>query len=255
MAQNHTGGSVAGAAKVKTIIVLPVYNEEKTLDRQLSMLCENADMIIVINDGSTDTCRKIILDRKNDISCINLIDWKENKGKAEALKAAFNLIMERRDEGVIDDNDIVVVTDADGQLPAEAVKPSLEFFSAKKLEVLIGNRDFSLYPLIKKMGNIFLSTLAGILGGFHFNDTQCGFRLLSVSALGKILPFYHASGYSCEQELSIIPVLLGMKVDNSFEIKPAYYRSNSTFPDAFQITFDSFATYFRVKSIRKNHAD
>lgn len=240
---------------MKTVIVLPVYNEEKTLDQQLSILCENAHMIIVVNDGSTDGCRNIIHDRKKDISCINLIDWKENRGKAQALRAAFNLIMERKNEGDIAYDDIVVVTDADGQLPAEAVNPSLEFFAAKKLDVLIGKRDFSIYPFIKKLGNFFLSLLAAMLTGFHFNDTQCGFRVMSVSALEKILPFYGASGYSCEQELSIIPVLLGMKVDNSFEIKPAYYRSNSTFPDAFQITFDSFATYFRVKTTGKKHAD
>ena len=246
---------MAGAKKLKTIIILPVYNEEETLDRQLSMLCENADFIIVVNDGSTDSCRSILHDRKKNVSCIHLIDWEVNKGKAEALRAAFNLIMEWKDSGEIDLHDVVVITDADGQLPAEAVKPSLKYFSDNNLDVLIGNRDFSLYPLIKKIGNIFLSLLAGMLGGFHFNDTQCGFRLFTVSALEKILPFYNASGYSCEQELSIIPVLLRMKVNNSFKIEPVYYRSNSTFPDAFQITFDSFSTYFRVKSARKKHVD
>ncbi len=240
---------------MKTIVILPVYNEEEYLDRQLSILCKIADIIIVVNDGSTDSCRDIIIDMKKDKSNINFIDWKDNQGKAQALKAAFNSILEWKETGETDINDIVVITDADGQLPAEAVKPSLEYFSEKKLDVLIGNRDFSIYPFIKKLGNLFLSLLAGILGGFHFNDTQCGFRIVTVSALEKIVPFYRASGYSCEQELSIIPVLLGMKVDNSFNIKPAYYRSNSTFPDAFQITFDSFATYFRVKFTRKKNAD
>ena len=233
---------------MKTIIVLPVYNEEKTLRNQLVELHKQADFMIVINDGSRDQSGEIIEKWQKSLSTVCFINHRVNRGKANALKEAFIEILNQKEKGKFKGNDKIVITDADGQFPTNVIYPSLEYHNEKELDVLINCRDFSIYPFIKKLGNFFLSKLAGILTGFNFKDTQCGLRILKVSALEKILPHYRASGYSCEQELSIIPVILGMKVDNSFPVKTLYYRSNSTFSDAFKITYDSFATFFRVRA-------
>jgi len=290
------------------IILLPVYNEEKTLKSELNKLLDRGDLFIIVNDGSTDKSGNIIINwmnnYKNDSSAdsrteklklsrqnpgnykkdnndllepnklknqiykyiklseniskykciagkkrsILYIEFPINRGKSSALRECFKIILNLYRENSLKDEGVIIITDADGQLPAEIIRSATDHLKENNLDMLIGKRDFSSYPFIKRLGNYFLSWLASILTGFKFHDTQCGFRIFTVQTLERILPYYHARGYSCEQELSLIPVLLGMKINNTFPVQPVYYRSNSTMTDAFYITLDSFNTWLRVRS-------
>ncbi|MCE1247542.1 MAG: glycosyltransferase family 2 protein [Firmicutes bacterium] len=238
---------------MKTIILLPVYNEEATLEAELGRLKDLADFILIINDGSADKSGEILGRFCRDNPSCALISHSTNQGKSKALSNGFSRILEKTNEGLFSYDDIIIITDADGQLPSDVIPEAMEYFLRKKLDMLIGARDFNQYPFVKKLGNLILSTAASILSGFSFRDTQCGFRILTVEALERILPFYTARGYACEQQLSQIAVLSGLNVDNSFPVKPVYYRSNSTFRDAFYIAADSLITFFRMKSGKNSH--
>lgn len=240
-----------GKSPPKTIVILPVYNESSTLKAELEKLRGKADLLVIINDGSTDGSGEIIQEWIKERQGIIFINRDSNSGKADALREAFRVLLKLLGEGEVNKTDRIVITDADGQLPANAIPGAVEYFMGKKLEVLIGSRDFAIYPPVKIIGNHILSGLASFLTGFEFHDTQCGFRVLTIEALERILPCYTAHGYACEQQLSIIPALLGMKMDNSFQVKPAYYRSNSTYRDAFYIAFDSLDAFFRVRKKMK----
>jgi cellulose synthase/poly-beta-1,6-N-acetylglucosamine synthase-like glycosyltransferase len=232
----------------RRIIILPIYNESATLDEVIRKLESFADLMILVDDGSTDESLKIASERAAKNQNISLIGLEKNYGKSRALKKGFEMILEMQKEGKIEKDDLVIITDADGQLPPEIMNDATDYFIEKRLGMLIGLRNFSIYPLIKKVGNYFLSFIASLLTGYRFRDTQCGFRMFTVEILARILPFYRAVGYSCEQEMSIIGAMIGEAIDNNFVIEPCHYRSNSTFKDAIQITLDSFATYFRVRS-------
>ena len=70
-------------------IVVPVYNEEKTLLKSLQSLKElNSSLgkheIVVINDGSTDNSSKILSENKNLYD--KLISNDSNKGKGYSIK-------------------------------------------------------------------------------------------------------------------------------------------------------------------------
>lgn len=243
--------TLEGKKAIKKIILLPIYNENSTLLGILEKLKPVADVIIMVNDGSTDNSGKIAAEWAGENSNSIFINLEKNMGKSHALKLSFEKIMEIEGMGEACEDDLVIIMDADGQLPPDIIKPACETFQNRQLCMLIGSRDFSHYPVIKKIGNLILSFLARIFTGYYFKDTQCGFRIFSIKVLKEILPFYHARGYSCEQELSIIAALLGMKLDNSFTIIPEYYRSNSTYTDAFYIALDSFFTWQRVRKFRK----
>lgn len=236
---------------MKKIVILPVYNEGLVLRGVLEKVSSVCDFIILIDDGSTDGSAQICLEWAEGNPRAFFKPLKENVGKAGALRAGFEAVLELQESGIIKKKDLLIITDADGQLPLEIIGDACDYFIKEKADMLIGSRDFSIYPPVKKIGNYILSALASFLSGYNFRDTQCGFRIFSVGTLGQILPYYKAKRYSCEQEISLIAAILKLKVDNSYPVKPLYYRSNSTFTDAFRIAFASFAVWARLNFYKK----
>ena len=78
----------------KVSIIIPCYNKDKyireTLESVLNQTYSNTE-IIVINDGSTDNSRNIILDIKKIHPEIIFIDEKENLGVCKARNKAIEL--------------------------------------------------------------------------------------------------------------------------------------------------------------------
>ena len=91
---------------MKLSIVVPVYNEEKTVDQLLDELLKVkfpiASEIIVVNDGSIDGTEKILQVYKKKKNII-LISYPEDKGKGYALRQGFE------EAG----GDIIAIQDAD----------------------------------------------------------------------------------------------------------------------------------------------
>lgn len=80
----------------KVGVIVPVYNEEKTVvDVLLTLLfCKSIDKIVVVDDGSTDkTWHKLKLFKNEDIqNKIKLIRLNKNSGKGNAVKAGANAL-------------------------------------------------------------------------------------------------------------------------------------------------------------------
>src|SRR3990167_8574612 len=97
---------------MKTLsIIIPVYNEEKTLARVLDKVC-NVHLnikkeMIIIDDGSKDNSRKIIKDflkKKRNIKDLSIKFFsKENGGKGSAIRKGIELSL----------GDIITIQDAD----------------------------------------------------------------------------------------------------------------------------------------------
>ena len=68
-------------------VVIPVYNEEKSIERAVKMVrrfCPDCELIVV-DDGSEDRTRKIARSLK-----VRLVSHKRNMGYGAALKTGFS---------------------------------------------------------------------------------------------------------------------------------------------------------------------
>jgi glycosyltransferase involved in cell wall biosynthesis len=197
------------------LIIIPAYNEEKSIENLLKELKKNFKNILVIDDGSTDKTKEIV--QKEEVI---LISHKINKGKGEALKTGFKYAIEKNFPAVI-------TMDGDGQhLPEEALKFAEKYKKNKKTGILIGKRDiFSRdMPLIRKITNISMSILISILSFQWIPDTQCGFRLIKTDVIKRIR--LYTSHFETESEILIKACLKGIKI-KSIPVTTVYREEKS----------------------------
>ncbi len=138
-------------------IIIPAHNEEKYIKKVLNAaILTSAEEIVVINDGSKDKTRKVVLELAKKYSKIKVINHKNNLGIISAYKSGINEAK----------NDILVFFDADIKntkpwMFEKLIHPILK----DKADLVIGSFDnfgrvteFTLRPLLK----IFLPPLARI---------------------------------------------------------------------------------------------
>jgi len=229
--------------ELKVIAVVPIFNETKTLKNILERIRPHVDMFVCVDDGSIDDSLTIL--RKFASKKINvfIVPLKKNSGMAGALKCGFLFTLFLRKNKVIQDEDIVITIDADGQHKPEYIPEIVGYMKRKKMDVVLTRRDFSLYPTYKILGNKFLTWTNSILSGMKYIDVESGLRFLKVKTLEPILKYYTGAKYSCAQEIALISARSGFQIDNDFEVDIAYYRPGTTIWDGFIVLFLSFLAY------------
>lgn len=161
----------------KICVLVPTYNNHKTLRRVLDGVLDYTENIIVINDGSTDSTVEI-LESYPQILTFNL---PKNKGKGNALKTGFR---KAEENGF----DFAITIDSDGQHYPDDIPVFVEaLLSEKQAVLLIGNRNMSQDGIPKKssFGNRFSNFWFWFETGIKLEDTQSGYRLYPLHKIPK----------------------------------------------------------------------
>lgn len=229
----------------KIIAVIPVFNEEKTLESVLSRVSARVDYIVCVNDGSKDHTLEILWKFARRRKGLFIVDLPFNTGMAGALKNGFLFVLYLEKIKLLNGEDIVVTIDADGQHKPEYISKIVSYMLRLKADVVLTQRDFSVYPKYKILGNRFLTWTNSFLSGIKYNDVESGLRFLKIKTIRPILKYYTGVKYSCAQEIALVSARSGFKIDNNFFVEIAYYRPGTTFWDGFIVLFLSFFTFVR----------
>lgn len=154
-------------------IIVPVYNEEKTIIRileKLKILKSVCDLeIIIVNDGSSDNTKKILEDNKNLYSQAVHIGKNLGKGKAviEGLKkSSFNYI---------------VFQDADLEYDPEDLKMFIAKINNSNADLIMGSRfignERSVLNFWHMVGNKLITLIFNLLNNTTFSDIYCCYLL------------------------------------------------------------------------------
>ena len=149
-------------------IIVPVYNEEKTVIDVLNKIKSNSSNIfkyeiIVIDDGSTDQSRKLLEDNKHLYD--KLLVNESNKGKGFAVK-----------KGLLNASGThIIFQDADLEYNPVDFKKFEKIFSDFDADGIIGSRfNYSDYTrshnILNKIGNILLTFIFNLLYNVTFTD-------------------------------------------------------------------------------------
>ncbi|RZJ35232.1 MAG: DUF2062 domain-containing protein [Flavobacterium sp.] len=164
------------ARRLGVCIIIPTYNNCRTLGRVLAGVAAYSTDIIVVNDGSTDRTSAIL----DDISGPTRIDFHKNSGKGMALRAGFAKAAEMGYE-------YAITIDSDGQHFPHDISSFLDAVEDGGPALLIGSRNMSHENVPKKssFGNRFSNFWFWFETGIRLTDTQSGFRLYPLAVMPK----------------------------------------------------------------------
>lgn len=157
-------------------VLIPTYNNAKTLPALLADVSRYTDNIIVVNDGSTDETPSILKKHK-----VEVITYGQNKGKGWALRQGFKRAVELG-------YTYAITIDSDGQHFADDLVVFLNAIVEHPNAIIIGarNMDQSSVPGKSSFGNKFSNFWFWVETGLRLPDTQSGYRLYPVRALSAM---------------------------------------------------------------------
>ncbi|OGH05970.1 MAG: hypothetical protein A2W22_03520 [Candidatus Levybacteria bacterium RBG_16_35_11] len=187
---------------MKLVVIIPCYNEEKTLPLVLKTIPRRIKGVrkiqkIVVNDGSTDNTPQIA-NRYH----VFLVSHKSNKGLGAAFRTGVAKALEIG-------ADIVVNIDGDMQFNPLDIPKLAQPILRGEADVVTATRykkylDYNLKGRgIKNFGNKAFTWLINRLTKRKFTDVSCGFRAYSKEALFKLTIFGHFT-YTHEVFLDLI---------------------------------------------------
>lgn len=159
----------------KCCVLIPTYNNEKTLARVIDGVLERCDNVLIVNDGATDSTPQIIEKYANRVE---VFTHPQNKGKGMALRNGFKKAIELG-------YDYVITIDSDGQHYPENLEDFLNESIAHPDALIMGarNMDQASVPGKSSFGNKFSNFWFYVETGLKLPDTQTGFRLYPLNAV------------------------------------------------------------------------
>lgn len=151
------------------VVLIPVYNEEKTIQKVIKEVQKYGYDLLVVNDGSTDKTLDKIKELTN-----NYVTYKYNVGKGYAIKQGAK-------QAIADGYEWVIIVDADGQTPIHDIINVWKLYHIyPEAKVFIGNRLYNPkgMPSLRLKINKVMSWIISKLVGQKIYDSQCGLKII-----------------------------------------------------------------------------
>jgi glycosyltransferase involved in cell wall biosynthesis len=175
--------------RLKVCILVPTFNNAKTLLPLLKELEEFQALVIVVNDGSTDETELML----SGFPALTTVSYGSNRGKGFALRQGFQAALEKG-------YDYVISIDSDGQHFTKDLWHFLDKLENNPGSLIIGARNMeqSTVPGKSSFGHRFSNFWYRVETGISMPDTQSGYRLYPVSRLQKMIFFTHRFEFEIE---------------------------------------------------------
>ncbi len=169
---------------MKTIVVLPAYNAEKTLEKTVRDIPRDCvQEIILVDDGSSDQTVR----RARELGLV-FHRHEQNRGYGANQKTCYRLALEHG-------ADIVVMLHPDYQYDPRLISHFVSFIREGYFDVMLGTRIRSRrealaggMPLYKYISNRVLTMFENLVTGYNLSEWHTGMRAYRRSVLEHI-PF------------------------------------------------------------------
>jgi len=203
--------------EIKISIIVPVFNEEKTLNTILDKINQQKIEgilfeIIVVNDGSTDNSLKILKDNSNQYQ--KLINLEKNMGKGGAVR-----------EGLLDSSgEYILFQDADMEYDPSEYSKLLKPIIDNNADIVMGSRlmtsSLNRYGGYSKnrLGNNLITFIFNLLNHTKFTDIYSGYLIFKRENINPNR--LRTDGW--EQQAEILSKII-KKSNNIFDVPITYH--------------------------------
>ena len=149
-------------------LVIPVYNEHEALAQVLQELIDVLDSLgipyelIVVDDGSTDDCCAVC----SAFPGLRVLRHETNRGTGAARTTGVRAAR----------GELVLMTDADGTYPAEAIPQMIVMLQTCDMVIGAREREMGTMKLLRSAAKEFIRLLACYLTSTHIPDLNSGLR-------------------------------------------------------------------------------
>lgn len=185
------------------VVLMPTYNNAKTLLQVIAAVRRFADDILVVNDGSTDETAALLASQPD----VHVIAYERNRGKGYALKTGLR-------EAARLGYAYAITIDSDGQHYADDIAVFVEAAEQSPNTLFVGARNLQAdnMPSKNTFANKFSNFWYWAETGIKLTDTQSGFRLYPLAGLADT--HFITSRYEFEVEVLVRAAWKGIKVAN-----------------------------------------
>jgi glycosyltransferase involved in cell wall biosynthesis len=228
---------------MKSLIAIPVFNEEKNLPRVLRQVLPLGVDVLIVDDGSTDGSLAVV----RSVPEVVTIKQPWNMGYGAALRTAFRYAAERG-------YDVVVTFDGDGQHEATLIPQFIA--AARHADVVSGSRYLQSFnqntaaPNDRRRINMLLTDAINALLKLNITDAFCGFKAFRTDALAKLE--LTEDGYAQPMEFWVQAACKKLRVVE-LAVPRIYLDPNRTFGENLDDADRRLAYYQRVldKALQK----
>lgn len=189
--------------RLKCCVIIPTFNNDRTLGRVLDGVLAQTANVIVVNDGSTDATHSIL----EKYPQIDQIHFEKNKGKGWGLRKGFARAAELG-------YSYAITIDSDGQhFPEDLSHFIQQLEQGNRHSIIIGLRDMAQagVPGKSSFGNKFSNFWYWFETSKTLKDTQSGYRLYPLELLPQK---WYSTKFEFEIEVIVRAAWKEIKVEN-----------------------------------------
>ena len=206
--------------KMKLSIVIPIYNEEKTLLEIIDRVrhsCDYEKELILVDDCSVDGTRKLLEEMSKDKD-LSIYYHETNQGKGAALRTGFSKVT----------GDIIIVQDADLEYDPAEYPILLEPIEKGLADVVYGSRFKGarmsrVHLFWHQMANNFLTWVSNMFTNLNLSDMETCYKVFKSEVLEGMSFESNRFGFEPEVTAKIARKRLNGERVRIYEVPISYY--------------------------------